>query len=94
MKIYLIIVSLFLASCSDKFPEQYLYKSDLKKNLCKRFIINTDSVEFTFDTLVPLEECSSIYGFKEEGTGRVLSWIRRIKEKVDKCTSTIVEDVL
>lgn len=94
-KIYLMGVSfLFLLGCSDKFPEQYLYKSDVKKQICKRFVIDKENIEFTFDKEVPYEECETIFGFKPEGTGRVMSWIRRSKEKLESCSSLEVKEIL
>lgn len=91
MKTFLTVISFFfMVGCGDPFPTEHLINVDANKKICDDYLINTKDVTFKFDHAITFEECPAVYGFSGEDAGKVMSWIRRNKKKLDECASSEV----
>lgn len=76
-----------LVACTDKFPSDHIFVVDQEVKTCSRYLIDIKNVKFNFDKEIPFNECPVVYGFEEEEIGQIMSWVRRNKNKIDKCAS-------
>lgn len=76
-----------LVGCSpDVIPTKYVYNVDINKQVCDRYVVSDyESFKFKFEKEIPLKECPSVFGFSSDDTGKVMSFIRRIKKDLEEC---------
>lgn len=86
-KIYLLLW--ILTGCaSDPFPTDKVYYINQKKQVCERYkIVDIENIKFKFDKSINFVECTDVLGFSKEDAGKVMSWARRNKKKLEECAS-------
>lgn len=78
---------IFLISCTDKFPSDHIFVVDQEVKTCSRYYIDMNKVKFNFDKDIPFNECPVVYGFEEDEIGHITAWVRRNKDKIEKCVN-------
>lgn len=73
------------ASGLPTFPSDYIFVIRPEKQACSMHkIIKKDPVTVDKGYYLPWEECPTVYGFSEQDTPKVLSWIRKAQELAKK----------
>lgn len=67
-------------SCSQalrKFPSDTLYEYDTKSKVCGVYkITDFENLKFKHVKDLPLDQCPSVFGFKEADIAPVMDWIK------------------
>lgn len=80
------VLSMLMACSPDVLPTKYVYNVDINKGVCDRYVVSDyEDIKFRFEKAIPTKECPSIFGFDANDTGKVMSYIRRVKKDLEEC---------
>ena len=84
---FLIVGVIILTGCSpDVLPTKYVYNVDINKSVCDRYVVSDyEKIKFKFEKAIPLKDCPSLFGFSSDDTGKVMSYMRKVKKDLEEC---------